>query len=128
MVFNQIHLRLLMLSTPNSFHIKTWAIMMESTRQKTFKLLRTVLSLSVFLIVILLLSHALSIPCSFKVVRVVDCDTLKVDHNCKAGTILLSGIDAPEDNLKMNLKIICITINGDSDEIHTSESPANRCR
>ena len=51
---------------------------MESKRQKTFKPLNIILSVSVVLLLILLLSHALPAVDQFKVVRVIDGDTIKL--------------------------------------------------
>ena len=76
--------------------------MMESTRQKTFELLGIILSGSVVFLFILLLSSAHSIADQCKVVQVKDGDPHKIDHNCKADTILLSANDATEIPKKKN--------------------------
>jgi endonuclease YncB( thermonuclease family) len=70
--------------------------MMESTRQKTFKLLGIILSGSIVSLFILLLSPAHSIADQCKVVQVEDGDPHKIGHNCEAGIIYLPGIDATE--------------------------------
>jgi hypothetical protein len=85
-----------MLSPPHSFHLKTWAIIMESTRQKTFRLLRAILPVPVILVFTLLLSFNLSAVGSFKVVRVSDGETINIHSKTKTCTFRLVGIDAPE--------------------------------
>jgi micrococcal nuclease len=78
------------------------AKIMESKRQKTSKLLRSALPVSVILIFLLSLSPDLSIADQSKVVRVIDGDTIKVLNNGKTSTIRLVGIDAPETSKKKN--------------------------
>lgn len=76
--------------------------MMESTRQKTFKLLKAVLSVSVVLLIICLLSLALSIAGSFQVIRVAYGDTIKVTLDGETSIIRLVGIDTPETSKRKN--------------------------
>jgi len=85
-----------MLSPPLSFHLKTWAIMMESTGQKTFRLLTTILPVPVTLVFILLLSSTLFAAGSFKVVRVIVGNTIKISDNIKSAAIRLIWIDPPK--------------------------------
>ena len=77
---------------------------MESKRQKTFKPLTIILSVALVLLFVLFLSHALPSADQFKVVRVVDGDTIKLrSADSKFDiTIRLVGIDAPETSEKKN--------------------------
>ncbi len=74
--------------------------MMESTHQKTFRLLRAILPIPVILVIILLLSSSVFAASSFKVVRVIEAETIKIQNNIKPVTIRLIGIDAPETSRK----------------------------
>jgi len=67
-----------MISPPHSCNPKTWAIMMESTPQKTFSLQKAILQVSVIPVFILLLSSTLFASAFFKVVRVTEGETKKI--------------------------------------------------
>jgi len=61
------------------------------------KMKRALLAILMFLAI-----PALSCAAQFKVVRVTDDDTIKVDNNGKTSIIRLVGIDAPEKSKKKN--------------------------
>ena len=71
------------------FKPEKMANIMESTRQKTFTLLKTLLSVAAVLTFVLLMSPALSAYGLFMVIRVMDGDTIKVLNNGKTSTIWL---------------------------------------
>ena len=77
---------------------------MGSTRQKTFRVLRTALSVSIVFLFILLVSPGISFANSSQIILVSDGDTMKLRSAASKSdiTIRIVGIDAREKPKKKN--------------------------
>ena len=117
MVLAKIHQRFLKLFGATFFKPEKMAKSMESTRQKTFTQLRTLLSVAAVLVFIPLLCPALSAVGQCKVFRVTDGDTNKVKNNDNTSVIRLVGADAPETSEMNNVSVDPFCLN------HTKNHP-----
>ena len=102
MVLPKIHQWFLKLFGATFFKPENMAKIMESTRHKTFTLLKRLLCVAAVLAFILLNYPALSAADQFKGIRVTDGDNIRVENNGKTGIIRLVGIDLPETSKNKN--------------------------
>jgi hypothetical protein len=94
MVLPRIHHRFLKLFVATFFKPEKMAKFMESTRQKTFTRLRTLLSVAAILVFILVIYFALHAFGQYIVVQVTDGDTVKVLNFAIASTVRLVGSES----------------------------------
>jgi endonuclease YncB( thermonuclease family) len=89
-------------SNATFFKPKNRVKIMASLRHKTSVTLRPILPISAVIFFILLLHPVLYEAGQFKVIRVIDGDTIKVTNNGKTIIIRLVGIDSPETSKGKN--------------------------